>query len=113
MANDQIRTVDTDSWQDFINSIPDRVREVIEEGPFPQTEYAGNGQKITARDKRMGIMRFKGGDGRGGLPMKQGGRGVVYYDPYFAHDEYTFDDIPESVIDQHSDLAIRKEFKKL
>ena len=98
----------------FVKAVaPERVREVIIGGPFPQTEYGGTGQKITARDKRMGIMRFKGGEGRGGIPMKHGQRGVVYYDPDFAHDEYTFDDVPDDVIEKHSRTHIVREFKKL
>jgi len=100
-------------WQEFLLEAPDRVTQVIKAGPFPQTKYGGNGQKITARDKRMGIMRFKGGEGRGGLTMKRGMRGVVYYDPDFAHDEYRFDEIPDHVTDRHSDEEIRKEFAKL
>lgn len=97
----------------FLTMAPDRVSDVIENGPFPQSKYGGNGQKITARDKRMGIMRFKGGEGRGGLSMKKGGKGVVYYDPNFAHEEYQFDDIPEDVLERHSSDNIKSEFKKL
>lgn len=97
----------------FVMMSPDRVSDVVENGPFPQMEYGGNGQKITARDKRMGIMRFKGGEGRGGIPMKHGMRGVVYYDPAFAHEEYRFDDIPDSVLDRHARSNVVAEFKKL
>jgi hypothetical protein len=97
----------------FLLMAPDRVREVIESGPFPQMEYGNGGQKITARDKRMGIMRFKGGEGRGGIPMKHGQRGVVYYDPAFASEEYQFDDTPDAVLERHEREEYVKEFKKL
>lgn len=98
----------------FLKAVaPERVRRVIVTGPFPQTKYGGTGQKITARDKRMGIMRFKGGEGRGGIPMKHGQRGVVYYDPDFPHEEYQFTDIPNTVLDRHGRHHIVREFKKL
>jgi len=97
----------------FLAMAPDRVTEVIEDGPFPQAEYGGNGQKITARDKRMGIMRFKGGNGRGHLSTKSGQQGVVYYDPDFATEEYQFDDTPDSVLERHAEENVIAAFKKL
>jgi len=63
-------------WTGFLALAPERVREVIESGPMTYGEY-GSG-KLSVRDKQMGLMRFKGGTGRGAIPMKSGQRAVVY-----------------------------------
>lgn len=98
-------------WTGFLALAPERVREVIENGPMPYAEYGGS--KLTAKDKRMGMMSFKGGEGRGGLSMKASKQAVVYYDPSFAKPEYTPDDIPDSVLERHSYEEYVAEFKKL
>lgn len=99
------------NWDEFINSVPDRVKSVIENGPLPQTEYNGTGSKLTSRDKRMGIMRFKGG--KNNIKAKRGYKGVVYYDPTFAYPEYQVSDIPDKIEERHSEDNVIEEFKKL
>lgn len=99
-------------WQALLEDAPTRVKEVITEGPFPLAEYDGH---LTHKDKRMGIMRYKGGDGRNQVnnPMKNGGAAVVYYDPAFASPEYTPLDIPEEIQEQHDMASVKGVFQEI
>lgn len=101
---------ETMTWEEFMDDVPARVAEVIEEGPFPLTRY--DSSKLTFADKKRGIMRFKGGDGRGGrVPVKGGQRAVVYFDPAFCEEKVL--NIPEPVVARHSDSEVTEAFKKL
>lgn len=98
-------------WQAFLEDAPERVVEVIEDGPFPRAEYGS--EKLTHRDKKMGIMRYKGGEGRGHTPMKKGTPAVVYFDPDFCQGEHTPIDVPDSVLERHSKQAVTVVFEEL
>lgn len=98
-------------WQAFLNDAPTRVSDVITNGPKPLKEYGSD--KLTYKDKQMGIMRFKGGDGRGHVQMKRGMAAVVYYDPSFAAPEHQPIDVPDYIKDLHAESKVLAEFNKL
>lgn len=99
-------------WQAFLRDSPERVVDVIDSGPFPLKQYGAS--KLTYADKRKGMMRFKGGDGRGGdLKMKSGMASVVYFDSDFCEGEFVPIDVPEAVLERHSDENIVEAFRKL
>jgi hypothetical protein len=98
-------------WTGFLALAPERVREVIESGPMTYGEY-GSG-KLSVRDKQMGLMRFKGGTGRGAIPMKSGQRAVVYFDPDFVSSEYQVSDVPDTILDKHSKSNVIASFKEM
>lgn len=95
----------------FLMFCPDRVRRVIQEGPVPLKEYGSD--RFNQLDKKFGLMRFKGGEGRGGISMKSGQAGVVYWDPDFMDPEYKPSDIPEEVLDKHTYEEYVSVFKSL
>lgn len=86
-------------WQSFLESLPDRAREVVEHGPMPLLEYDG---KVTFKDKKAGLVKFKGGNGRGRVNIKSGKQAVVYFDPDFCWPEMEPLDVPDSVLERHS-----------
>lgn len=98
-------------WEGFLHSAPDRVVGVIEEGPYPLMEYERS--SLTWKDKKLGLMRYKGGDGRGHVTVKHGQRAVVYFDPDFCSQEYQPINIPDRVLARHSDEEVLQEFKKM
>ena len=98
-------------WSAFLRDAPERVVEVIEDGPFPLAEYGGG--KLTYADKKCGMMRYKGGDGRGHIKMKQGMASVVYFDPAFCEGENIPIDVPDEVIERHSEENVLAEFRKI
>lgn len=97
------------SWNGFLALAPERVVEVIEDGPFPYPEYGAH--KLRWKDKQMGIMRFKGGDGN--LGVKHGQRAVLYFDPDFMSAEYPIDKVPEEVHDRHARDKVIEAWKEL
>jgi len=98
-------------WEAFLSDAPERVVEVIENGPFPLADYDAG--KLTYADKKRGMMRFKGGDGRGHLSVKKGQQAVVYFDPAFCEPPHVPINIPDRVLARHSDSEVVQEFKKL
>ena len=98
-------------WAAFLREAPARVVEVIEDGPFPLKEY--DGSKLTYPDKKKGMMRYKGGDGRGHIKMKTGMKAVVYFDPDFCEGKYRPIEVPDEVIERHSEPNVLAEFQKL
>jgi len=98
-------------WQAFLRDAPPRVVEVIEDGPFPLKEYGSS--KLTWTDKKRGMMRYKGGDGRGHISMKQGMASVVYFDPAFCEGEFIPIEVPDEVRERHSEENVLAEFKKI
>lgn len=98
-------------WDSFINAAPERVVSLIEEGPKPLKEYEG---ELTWADKKRGVMRFKGGDGRGHVNMKQGMAAIAYFDPAFATGEYEIDgQMPQDVQERHAKANVLEEFQDL
>lgn len=98
-------------WQAFLRECPTRVVEVIDDGPFPLKSYGSS--KLTYADKKKGMMRYKGGDGRGHINMKKGMAGVVYFDPDFCQGKFVPIGVPDDVIEQHSESNVLAEFRKL
>lgn len=98
-------------WAAFMRDAPARVVEVIEDGPFPLKEYGA--EKLTWTDKKRGMMRFKGGDGRGHVQMKQGMEAVVYFDPAFCEGKYIPIEVPDGVRERHAESEVLAEFNKL
>jgi len=98
-------------WQAFLRDSPERVVEVIEEGPFPLADYGA--AKLTYPDKKKGMMRYKGGDGRGHVKMKQGMEAVVYFDPAFCEGEFIPIDVPDEVMERHAEDKVLAEFNQL
>ena len=98
-------------WAAFLQEAPARVVEVIEDGPFPLLEY--NGSKLTYADKKKGMMRYKGGAGRGRGKMKSGMKAVVYFDPDFCEGKHRPIEVPDDVIERHSEPNVLAEFQKL
>lgn len=98
-------------WEAFLREAPPRVVRVIEEGPFPLADYDAG--KLTYRDKKMGMMRYKGGDGRGHVKMKQGMEAVVYFDPAFCEGQYIPIEVPDEVMERHAEKNVLAEFQKL
>lgn len=98
-------------WQAFLRDSPERVVEVIESGPFPLADYGA--EKLTYADKKKGMMRYKGGDGRGHVKMKQGMEAVVYFDPAFCEGYFIPIDVPDEVMERHADSEVLAEFNQL
>ena len=98
-------------WSAFIRDAPERDVEVIDDGPFPLKEYGA--AKLSYRDKKMGMMRYKGGDGRGHIKMKTGMKAVVYFDPDFCEGKNRPIEVPDEVIERHSEPNVLAEFQKL
>lgn len=99
-------------WEAFLDEVPSRIVEVIERGPFPLTEY-GNSSSLSRGDKNRGIMRFKGGDGRGHVSVKSGQQAVVYWDPKFCSPSFKPKNIPDPVLARHDKSEVITAFKKL
>jgi len=98
-------------WSAFLRESPARVVRVIEEGPFPLKEYDAG--KLTYADKKKGMMRYKGGDGRGHIKMKTGMASVVYFDPNFCEGEFIPIDVPDEVMERHAEDKVLAEFNQL
>lgn len=96
-------------WEQFLEDAPQRVVEVIEDGPFPLADY--DASKLSWPDKRKGMMRFKGGNGRGHLTVKSGQEAVVYFDPDFC--EVEVENIPEPVEARHTESQVIEAFNNL
>lgn len=100
------------NWQEFLEAAPERVVEVIKEGPMPLKEYSGS--KLTWSDKKRGMMRFKGGSGRSPkLSPKSSYAAVVYFDDIFCEGEYKPDFVPDYVRDRHNMENVEEEFRQL
>lgn len=97
-----------ESWADYKEGAPDRVIEVIENGPFPLSDYGSS--KLSHADKRRGMMRFKGGDGRGHVPVKSGQKAIVYFDADFAEG---LENVPEHIEARHSRGEVIEAFTKM
>jgi hypothetical protein len=98
------------SWDDFYESCPDRVKDVIDNGPKPLADYGYD--SMSYADKKRGMMRFKGGNGRNTrVQMKSGMAAVVYFDPTFA--EPPVENVPDSVESRHSEKEVTDVFKLL
>lgn len=101
------------NWMGFLALAPERVVDLIEDGPKPLVEYGTHGN-LRRTDKKMGVMRFKGGEGRGGVSTKAGQQGVAYFDPSFAAPCYdVMGDVPDDVLKRHSYEEYRAVFEKL
>lgn len=99
-------SVSADKWQSFLQDAPAHVIEVIEDGPFPLSEYGS--ERISIADKRRGISRFKGG--KGNISVKSGQKAVVYFDPTFAE---SVENIPSHIEARHSESEVIEVFKTL
>lgn len=99
------------NWSTFLDDSPSRVVDLIEGGPIPMAEYPTS--KLRQTDQKRGVMRFKGGTGRGGIPVKSGQECVVYFDGDFRIGVYQEPDVPDEVQDRHTRQAVTEAFKKL
>jgi hypothetical protein len=98
-------------WEAYLNDAPERVVDVIENAPFPLADY--DGSKLTYKDKKRGMVTFKGGNGRGHINMKSGMESVVYFDPAFCEPPHVPINIPDPVLARHSDSEVLREFENL
>jgi len=96
-------------WSAFLEEAPERVVEVIEDGPIALEEYSAG--KLTNRDKKMGLVKYKGGHGH--VKMKHAKRGVVYFDPQFCYPDFVPIAIPDEVMERHADENVQSVFKNL
>lgn len=98
-------------WQQWLDDAPDRIREVVENGPMPLKEYGS--QKYARLDRVHGLIRFKGGDGRGRINVKKGSAAVIYFDPSFTDHEHTPIRVPAEIMEKHSKDNVIEVFNQL
>lgn len=98
-------------WTAFLNDAPERVVTLIEHGPMPLKEYGSD--RFNYLDKKHGLVPFKGGNGRGHINMKSGMAAVVHFDPNFITLDEPVENIPDDVMELHSEEEILAVFERL